>query len=156
MPEKKPMQVRRTLEDVIKFQNDLLQIVRTKRQNNSCLSFSERDTFLSLFTKSVLSQGSIKCLYRTRKGTIVPFHHLTELAYLLSEQTTNYVNIINDDTKGIYENNIPISELWKFFERKLIYVFPYACDEASHMSAEAVIHESPTSFNFSAQKQEMQ
>jgi hypothetical protein len=156
MPEKKPMQVRRTLEDVIKFQNELLSIVKTKRQNNACLSFSERERFLSLFTRAVLSQGSIKCLYRTRQGTIVPFHHLTELAYILSEQTTNYINIINDDTKGIYERNLPISELWKFFERKLIYVFPYACDEASHMSAEAVLQEPPTSFTFSAQKQEIQ
>ena len=152
----KPMQVRRTFEDVIKFQNQLLEVVKSKRRNNSCLSFSERDEFLSLFTRSVLSQGSIKCLYRTRKGTIVPFHHLTELAYLLSEQTTNYVDIVNYDTKGTYEHHLPISELWKFFEMKLIYVFPYACDEASHMSAEAVIRETPTSFNFSAQKQEMQ
>lgn len=152
----KPMQVRRTLEDVIKFQNDLLDIVKSKRRNNSCLSFSERDTFLPLFKKAVLSQGAIKCLYRTRTGTIVPFHHLTELAYLLSEQTTNYIDIINYDTKGTYEHHLPISELWKFFEMKLIYVFPYACDEASHMSAEGVVHESPTSFQFSAHKQEIQ
>jgi hypothetical protein len=148
----RPLQQRRTLEDTINYQDELLSLAIRKRERNVCLSFEEKETFMKVYKRAVLSQGAVGCYYRTRNGKIVPFHHLTELAYFLSTLTSNMVDLINYDNNKPFDTNIPISDLWRFFEMKLIYVFPYACDEASHMSAEAPIREQPTSYQFSSEK----
>jgi hypothetical protein len=148
----KPLQQRRTLEDTINYQDELLSLVTRKRERNTCLSFEEKEKFMKTYKRAVLSQGAVGCYFRTRNGKIVPFHHLTELAYYLSTLTCNRVDIIDSDTNHPFDRNLPISDLWKFFEIKLIYVFPYACDEASHMSAEAPIREQTTSYQFSSNK----
>ena len=148
----KPLQVRKTLQDTISYQNELHLLVKRKKENNAILSFDERDRFIEIYPLAVLSHGSNPCFYRTIKG-IIRFEHMDMLAYFLSEQTSNVVSIIDINTNKVHDRNIPISDIWKFFERQLVYLFPFAREEAAHMSAEAPVKEPPTSYTFSSDKQ---
>ena len=148
----KPLQQRRTLEDTIAYQTELLELIRKKKERNAVLSFEERDRFMRLYPLSVKAHGSNPCYYKTRNGRVVRFDHLDMFAYFLQEATTNYVDIINEDTGHIYDKHVPVSDLWAYFERKIIYIRPFAREEAEHMSAEVPIHEASTSYVFSSKK----
>lgn len=148
----KPLQQRRTLEDTISYQTELLNLIKKKKERNSVLSFDERDRFTRLYPLAVKAHGSNPCYYKTRRGILVRFDHLDMFAYFLQEANTDYVDIINIDTGQVYDTHVPISNLWAFFERKIIYIRPFAREEAEHMSAEVPTHEAPTSFIFSSKK----
>lgn len=148
----KPRQERKTLQDTMDAQTELLILIKRKKERNSILSIEERERFIRIYPVAVQAHGSNPCLYKTRTGAIVRFDHLDAFSYFLREQTKDYVDIINEDTGQIYDTQIPITDLWKFFERKIVHILPFAREEAAHMSAEAPTREAPSSFVFSSEK----
>jgi len=148
--EEKPLQVRRTLLDVINAQIELLRIIRYKKLKNSALSYDERDPFLRTFYMSVMSYGSIPCKYTAPDGRIIDFGHLETLVHFLCTITGSYVKIKEPTSKSVY--TVPISDLWKLLEKRIIHIAPIARREAIHISSEYTVREEATAHSFSLDK----
>ena len=143
----KPLQVRRTLLDVINAQIQLLRIIRLKKERNASLSYDDREPFLRIFFMSVMSYGSIPCRYTAPDGRIIDFGHLETLVHFLCKTTGSYVKITESVSNSEY--TVPISELWSLLEKRVIHIFPTARREAIHISSEYTVREEATAHTFS-------
>jgi len=146
----KPLQVRRTLLDVINAQISILALIRLKKLKNSALSYNERENFLRTFYMAVMSYGSIPCKYIAEDGRIIDFGHLETLVNFLCSITGSRVKIREPVSKAEYI--VPISDLWSVLEKRIIHIAPYARREAIHISSEYTVREETTAHEFSIDK----
>jgi len=147
----KAKQVRRTLEDTINFQNELSELVEEKKLANMPLTTKEKGRFRYIFPKAILSQGNYEIDYINEDGRHSRFRHLPMFAWYMRQLSSPIVILIDNQSEVRYE--VFISELWKFLEYQLEIVYPFAREEATHISAEAPAREAPSSFEFSAKNE---
>jgi len=148
--EYKAKQIRKTLEDTINFQNELSELVETKIQKNLPLNSKEKYRFRYIFPRAVLSQGNYEISFKNKDGRISTFRHLSMLASMLRKLNSPIAILLDNQSGKKYE--VLIQELWDFFDYQLEIVYPFAREEATHMSAEAPVREAPSAYEFSAKK----
>ena len=149
--EYKAKQIRRTLEDTINFQNELSELLEKKIKENSSLNFKEKRRFRYIFPRAILSQGNFEIRFENQDGRKSKFRHLSILASFLRKLDSSVVRLRDRQSNTVY--NVQIKELWKFFDLQLEIVYPYAREEATHISAEAPAREAPSAYEFSAKEE---
>lgn len=140
-------QERKTFEDVVDFQNELLHIIRRKERTKSPLTESESEKVRFLYPRSILSHGSSKVYFKNSDGRVISFRHITEFIENLLNVRTSKVELIDGITSIRYV--VPIEKLWMVLRNELVYLFPFAREEAIHMSPESITRESATAYKFS-------
>ena len=80
---------------------------------------------------------------------MVRIRHLSKLHEYLRDITTDTVKIEDPQSGTVYL--IPVKELWIFFKDQLENIFPFACEEALHMSAETVTYEPRGAYVFKSE-----
>lgn len=150
-PKKPKRQIRRTAEDTLDAQREILKIVDTKIEKNVSLSTDEEKIFQKLLYQSILSRLSYPVTFRAfddrvvHLGTMYTFYDI-----LMSQKGAREVIIVDRRSGTRYIT--PYVELWKCFKTYILKLFPYAIEEAIHMSAEAPVREEATSFGISLDK----
>lgn len=142
----KPRQERKTFEDVVDFQNHLLEIIMEKEKKKKPLTEKEASEVRFLYPRSVLSHGSSKFLFKNDDGRITPFRHITEFIEEILNVRSSSVSLKDGLTGKTFV--VPIEKLWAALRRELVFIYPYAREEAIHMSPESITREAKSSFKF--------
>lgn len=142
-------QIRLTLEDTLKFQDKLKEKLKILISENRPLEYKEKKAFFELITKALLSQGSTDPVYFVKEDGWFIFASAQNLAHRLADIKTNKVKLRTNRPEQV-EVVIDISELWRFLYDKFLFLFPQACSEALHISAESVERPKQGSYKFSA------
>lgn len=143
-------QIRMTLEDTMRFQELLKEKIKILASTNSPLKYTERREFFEMVTKALLSQGCSEPVYFVQDGWFI-FESCQTLAHRLADLHSDKVLLKTNRPKKI-EIVIPISELWSFLYTKMLYLFPQACAEALHLSAEAVERPRQGTYRFTSKE----
>jgi hypothetical protein len=146
----KRRQVRLTFEDVLGAQTKLLSLIRRKRVRNVGLSSEEEDEFPSLIAWSTLSHASTVCHFVNDDGRKT---HFNIYSFALELKSLRGESVFLVDGPSGVKYKVPISKLWEFLEKELKNIFPYALEEAIHMSREAPISERATAHRFSMEQE---
>ena len=130
-------QVRLTLEDALKYQEKMKEKLKILISENRALEYKEKKLFFEMLSKSLLSQGaSEQCYFVYQNGWFI-FASVQNLAHRLADLSSNKVKLKTNKPEQV-EVIVDISELWRFMYDKLLYLFPQACSEAIHISAESI------------------
>jgi len=138
----KTRQQRRTFEDTVVFQEQLERLIISKIAKNTALSFKEEERARYLFKRAILSHGTNTFYFRHISGKCTVFPHVSSFFSQLCRIRGSKVKL-TDGYSG-KEYLVDIKDLWKELLRELEYLFPYAREEAIHMSAEAYVAEVAT------------
>jgi len=143
-------QIRLTHKDTITKQNQLLNLVRKKISANVGLSLDEKNTFSILVADSLLSHGDRRCYYITDNSTKINLGSVHTLSLKMLDVNGGKVTLFDRRTnKRIV---IETKELWKILKSEYIRAFPFALEEAIHMSREIPKREEATTYTFSSKK----
>ena len=93
--------------------------------------------------------GNIELKFPIKNGPVVRIRHLSKLHEHLRDITTDTVKIEDPQSRTVY--HVQIKELWIFFKDHLENIFPFACEEALHMSAETVTYEPRGAYIFKSE-----
>jgi len=143
----KQRQSRLTFLDTIESQKALLELLKKKKERNVGLSDKEEEDFPELIAFAVLSHASTPCTFVNVDGRTSKWN-IYELALQLKGLRGNIVTLTDGITKQQY--TIQIRDLWHFLEIELKHIFPYALEEAIHMSKELPQREQASSYTFSS------
>lgn len=146
----KPQQVRKTFEDTFNFQNELLELVSRKKKRNTPFNQEQRERANYLYPRAILSHGIVKFSFKNSEGRVSLFRHVSSFFSKLSRIASSTVVLTDSESGEQYE--VQIRDLWSALEEELEYLFPYAREEAIHMSSEAPVYEQATSYAFSMDK----
>jgi len=146
----KTRQERKTFEDVVDFQNELLHIVMKKEELKKPLTTTESQKVRFLYPRSILSHGSSRFYFRNDDGRVTCFRHITEFIEDMLTIRTDKVQLLDGTTHTNYV--VPIEKLWRALRKELVYLFPYAREEAIHMSPESITREEASAYKFSLDK----
>ena len=127
----------------------MLRLVHKKSVYGVGLNDEEESYFPRLLAYAVLSLGSYPIKFVTKDGRATSWH-IYEFALAMKSVRGKEV-ILTDGTSG-RNYRVNISDLWTFLEKELKHVYPYALQEALHISREAPVYEMPSSFTFSSEK----
>jgi hypothetical protein len=142
-------QIRYTLEDCLKHQRKLSNLVKTLIQENRCLSFNEKEELYNILPKAMLTQGaSIPVSMVINKGWFT-FSSLQNMFLRVADLTSNKIELHTSKPEEVTVT-VEIHELWQFLYDKMLYYFPLACSEALHLSGENVPRTEQGEFMFSA------
>jgi hypothetical protein len=145
----KGKQIRLTLEDTLFYQNEMRELLKILISENRPLSFKEKQSFFEMLPKALLSQGAVEPVYFVKdKGWFI-FSSVQNLAHRLADLSGEKVQLRTSRPEKV-EITITIGELWQFFYDKCLFLFPQACSEAIHMSAESVERPVQGSFDFTS------
>ena len=100
-------------------------------------------------TKALLSQGAVEPISVVINDGWFTFASVQNLAHRMTDLTTSSVFLKTCKPENV-EITIPICELWQFLYDKVLFLFPQACAEAIHISAESVERTQQKSFEFSS------
>lgn len=144
----KQVQQRRTFADVQEFQNEIKAILRRKTESNTGLNREEASRLNFIYPWALLSHGSSRFTYRNVDGRITEFRHISEfIEYLIGiGDRVPYVVLCDGPTRNKYA--IEWRYLWVALLDELLYLFPFAREEALHMSAEAPVREASSAYKF--------
>jgi hypothetical protein len=145
-------QVRLTLEDTLHFQGELKELLQKLIQDNRPLLDQEKPDFFMMLTKGMLSQGVTSPVNIVIEGGWFTFASVQSLAHRLADLSTDKVYLKTSRPEKV-EVTIPIKTLWKFLYGWVLYLFPKACAEALHVSAESPKKPRAGTYSFSSQKE---
>jgi len=143
----KQKQTRLTFLDTIASQKELLNLVVRKKERNRGLNRKEEEEFPELVALATLSHASTPCTFVNNDGRATTWN-IYELALQIKSLRGQQVNLIDGTTNQKY--TVSMRDLWAFLERELKHIFPYALEEAIHMSKELPARQKATSYTFSA------
>jgi hypothetical protein len=143
------LQERKTFTDVQNAQNELLLLIDKKTKEDCGLSDAEQLRFRIIYPWAVMSHGSNKFFYRNPDGRITEFRNISEFVEEIMHTGSDYRFIILLDGPSNSYYCAEFKYLWKALRKDLCYLFPYAREEALHMSAEAPTREEATAYKFS-------
>lgn len=146
--EPKILQVRATLKDTQRRQDEVFELLRDKIKNNSCLSPQERAIFSGLTAEAFLSQGYKHCFYVAKDMRRIDLGSIRYLCLNLLDIFNNTINICDPITGNKYE--VSISEIWNILYNKCKETSQAALREAIRMSKEIPKREEPTSLDYSS------
>lgn len=147
----KQKQVRMTLYDTLVNQDKLRDLVKLVINENRPLTSSEKQLFYELLPNSLLSQGATDPVYFVHSDGWFVFESVQTFAHRVAELTTNKVHLKTFRPKQV-EVTVPISELWQFLFKKMLYLFPQSNAEAIHLSAESIERQQQRSFKFTSKE----
>lgn len=145
----KGKQVRLTLEDTINFQDQLRTMLKSLISENRPLSHIEKPKYFQLLPKALMSQGTVEPIYFVHSKGWFIFSSVQNLAHRLADLYTNNVSLKTNRPEQV-EITISIGELWQYLYDKVLYLFPQACSEAIHLSAESIERPQQKSYEFTA------
>lgn len=145
----KGKQIRLTLEDALSYQDRLKEKLKLLVSENRPLSFKEKKPFFEMITKSLLSQGATDPVYFVKNDGWFIFSSAQNMAHRVADLKTNKVKLKTNRPEKT-EAIVDISELWRFLYNRFLYLFPQACGEALHLSAESVEKPKQGSYKFSS------
>lgn len=140
-------QVRMTLEDTLRYQSELSDLMKQLIKENRPMSDKERKRIPELLAKALLTQGAVKCVTMVIEGGWFTFASLQNMILRTSEITKPYVRL----TTHRPEHNTQvgsIAEMWKFIYGQLLYYYPLASAEAFRVSKESMYRVEQGSFEF--------
>lgn len=146
------LQVRATFEDTKRNQTKLFSLLRVKIRNNVALSKDEKNEFSSIIANALLSQAWRHCFYNTHDNVRIDLGSTRFFALSLVDVQGSEVDITERRLNKKYR--IQISELWNVLYNKCKELSQPALEEAIHMSKESPKREAPTSYGFTAQKED--
>ena len=147
----KGKQVRLTLEDTIRYQDELRGLLKNLINENRPLTHNEKTRFFQILPKALMSQGTVDPVYFVYdKGWFI-FSSVQNLAHRLADLHSNNVSLKTNRPEQV-EITIPIGELWQYLYDKVLYLFPQACSEAIHISAESIERPQQKSYEFTAKE----
>lgn len=147
----KGKQVRLTLEDCLRYQDKLRNLLKTLILENRPLTFNEKRDYFIWLPKALLSQGAVEPVSIVLDNGWFTFASVQNLALRLADLTTGKIYLKTSRPEEV-EVTIPISRLWEFLYEKVLYLFPQACSEAVHISAESIERPQQKSFEFSSRE----
>jgi len=143
----KEKQLRYTLQDCLFYQNRLRELLQEFIRENRPLTFPEKQKYFEMLPKALLSAGSIEPVSMVIQNGWFTFASVQSLALRLADLHTDKVSL-KTSRPEIVEITIPISEMWQFLYDKILYLFPQACAEAIHISAETISRTEQGAFDF--------
>lgn len=143
----KAKQERKTFDDTCNFQNELLNLIARKKERNTPFNQHQRERANYLYPRAILSHGIVKFSFRNKDGRVSLFRHVSSFFSKLSRMPSSTVVLTDSESDEQY--SVQIRELWSALEEELEYLFPYAREEAIHMSSEAPVYEQATAYKFS-------
>jgi len=146
---KSEKQQRLTLLDCRINQDKLREKLKELISENRPLKFNEKKQFFDMLPKALLSQGSIDAVSVVIKSGWFTYASIQNFAHRLSDLYSSDVYLKTSRPEQV-EITIPISELWQFLYDKCLYLFPLACGEALHISAETQERPQQGSFEFTS------
>lgn len=135
----KTRQQRKTLEDTIEYQEKLEKMIDRKIKRNAAFNHYEEKDAKFLFKRGILSHGTSKFYYKHKDGKITRFPHISSFFAKLVRVRGNKVRLKDGTTGKKY--TVEIKDLWKALRNELDYLFPFAWEDAVHMSAESYVGE---------------
>jgi hypothetical protein len=142
-------QVRFTLEDTLRYQDRLKEKLKILISENRPLEYRERKPFFEILTKGLLSQGCTYPVYFVKDDGWFIFASAQNLAQRIADVKTNKLKLKTNRPEKV-EIIVDISELWQFLYDKFLFLFPQACSEALHISAESIERPKQGSYKFSS------
>jgi hypothetical protein len=142
-------QIRLTLEDALKYQDRLKEKLKILISENRALGYKEKKHFFELLTKALLSQGATNPVYFVKDNGWFIFASAQNMAHRIADLNTNKIKLRTNKPEKV-EVTVEISELWQFLYDKFLYLFPQACSEALHLSAESVERPKQGSYKFTS------
>lgn len=144
----KPLQHRKTFEDTCGYQEELRFLIESKIRKNIGMSFQEADRSRFIFPRAVLSHAVLQFQFQNEDGRITVFRHLGIFFSQVIKLRGN--KIMLTDSQSGQKYHVEIRELWIALLNELEFFFPYARNEALHISPEIPVMEGSTSYKFSA------
>jgi hypothetical protein len=118
-----------------------------KKEKNRGLNHKEEEEFPELVALATLSHASTPCTFVNNDGRATTWN-IYELALQIKSLRGQQVILTDGTTNQQY--TVSMSDLWAFLERELKHIFPFALEEAIHMSKELPARQKATSYTFSA------
>jgi len=144
-------QVRMTLFDCLINQDKITGLVKQLIMEERALTIQEKKVFKEALHKALISQGMVNPVFFVKdKGWFV-FESVQTLALRLCDLTTDRVELTTSRPENVVVT-IPIAELWQFLYGKMLYLFPRAASEATHLSTEFVDRPTQGVFDFDAKE----
>lgn len=145
----KPLQHRKTFEDTCGYQEELRFLIETKIRRNIGLSIQEMERARFIFPRAILSHAIIEFQFQNRDGRVTIFRHLGTFFSQIIKLRGGKV-VLTDSQSG-HKYSVEIKDLWIALLNELEFLFPYARNEALHISPEIPVMEGATSYAFSAE-----
>jgi len=142
-------QTRLTMEDALRYQEKLKERLKILISENRSLEYKEKKPFFEMITKSLLSQGCTDPIYFVKDNGWFIFASAQSMAQRLADLSTNKVRLKTNRPEKV-KVIVDISELWSFLYDKFLFLFPQACAEALHISAESIERSKQGSYKFSS------
>jgi len=145
----KGKQQRLTLEDARHYQDKLKGLLKELIAENRPLKNDEKKLFFDALPKALLSQGvSVAVSVVIKEGWFI-FSSVQNMAHRLADLNKQYVYMGTTRPEPI-QVTIEIKELWQFLYDQCLYLFPLACGEALHISAETQERQQQGTYDFSS------
>jgi len=147
--ETKALQVRATLKDTRRRQDELFELLRKKIYYNTSLSIEERKIFSGLTSEAMLSQAYRHCYYLAPDNKRIDLGSIRFLCLNLLDVSGKAINIKDPTTDSKYR--VSIKEIWEILYNKCKETSQAALREALKMSKELPKREEPTSLDYSSE-----
>ena len=144
-PPKEQRQERKTMEDTLDAQEELLHFIWLKRKNNDWVHMEEQNHFTKLIAHSILTTGNWRqAVYEDGNNKILlgPFH-----VFLLNLRDIHRNRVIIE--RFSYHKEVDIKVLWQIALDELKYLFPAAMEESWMRSQESFKGGAAQSYDFS-------
>ena len=148
----KTEQIRKTLEDCLKYREDLSDLIRQLRDENRHMTATERKRLPKLMALSLLSQGAGECVTLVIEGGWFTFASLQNMILRVSEINENLIRLTTHKPSHNVQTG-SIGELWKFIYDQLQYYFPLAAAEAIRMSKESQYKIEQQAYDFDSREE---
>lgn len=150
--DEKTKQIRLTLEDTLKYQEELSELMKQLINENRAIRLNERKRLRAILPKALLSQGAVECVTMVISGGWFTFSSLQNMILRVSDLNENIVKLQTHKP----EPNVQIGsigELWKFIYDQLLYYYPLATAESLRMSKESLFKTQQGMYEFDSKEE---
>lgn len=140
-------QIRLTFEDTIKYQKELLDFARTRRETGWPLTKKEKKEFPNKLAYSLMSRG-LKPIYYEIGTTKIYLGSIHTLGLKMLDINGSTTEIQYEGTNYVLKTKI----LWSLLYNSFLTQFPKALEEAIHMSKELPEREQASGYSFNSDK----
>ena len=146
--EERQQQIRATLMDTQRAQQELESFVDIKRRNNEPIHIEEIKHYQQLVARAFLSQGNWRRIYWVEGTAKIPLGPCHTFALSIGRVFRNKVKI----KRFNFEIIVDVKDLWQLLYDQFPIIFPSALEEAFVRSAESRTFGTMGSFDFSSKE----
>lgn len=143
-------QVRMTLEDTLRYQDELSNLIKLLATENRPVINTERKRLKELMAKALLSQGAVDCESMVIEGGFFTFASLQNLILRLSDINEKLVRLTTHKPEVNIQTG-SIGEIWRFIYDRMLYYFPLANAEAMRYSKESQFKTKQEAYEFDSE-----